>query len=172
MNFSYDNYNNLFTQHASPSGRTPASTNYTHKFYPHKSCSFCLNPYHNFSNCPSWGQSSNFSYEQRNTNFSNLGFDSNSNFYNPDWSNHSDFFWQAQATGNYTPQYHDLHHPEYPQFENQVLHPSSYDPLPQKSSLEDTLKEFIERSDQSTIQVPQLEFSLEDTLKEFMDITG
>jgi len=32
----------------------------------------------------SWGQFYNFSYEQMNTNFSIPGFDSNSNFYNPD----------------------------------------------------------------------------------------
>jgi hypothetical protein len=37
--------------------------------------------------------------------------------------------------------------------------------------LEDTLKEFMERIGQSTIQVPQLESSLEDTLKAFMHLT-
>ncbi|XP_062167011.1 uncharacterized protein LOC133873308 [Alnus glutinosa] len=42
-------------------------------------------------------------------------------------------------------------------FENQVLNPSSYDPLSQKSSLEDTLKEFMEITGQSTIQVLQPE---------------
>jgi hypothetical protein len=67
---------------------------------------------------------------------------------------------------------HELHHPDYQQFENQVLHPSSYDPLPQKSSLEDTLKIFMERNGQSTIQVPQPELSLEDTPKVFMERTG
>jgi uncharacterized coiled-coil protein SlyX len=61
-----------------------------------------------------------------NTNLSNPGFDSNSNFYNPDWSNHSDFLWQAQATRNYAPQYHELHHPDYPQFDHQFSNPSSY----------------------------------------------
>jgi hypothetical protein len=69
--------------------------------------------------------------------------------------------------GNCAPQFHKLHHPEYPQFKNQALHPSSYDPLPQKSSLEDTLKVFMERTSQSTIQVPQPESSLEDTFKAF-----
>jgi hypothetical protein len=33
MDFSYDNYNNISAQHASPSGRTPAPINYTHNFY-------------------------------------------------------------------------------------------------------------------------------------------
>jgi hypothetical protein len=61
-----------------------------------------------------------------------------------------------------------LHHPEYPQFENQVLHPTSYDPFPQQSSLEDTLKEFMERTSQSTIQVLQPESSLDDTFKAFV----
>jgi hypothetical protein len=107
-----------------------------------------------------------------NINFSSLGFGSNSIFYNPDWSNHPNFSWQAQAMGSCAPQFHELHHPEYLQFENQVLYPSSYDPLPQKSSLEDMLKEFMERTGQSTIQVPQPELSLEDALKEFMDIIG
>jgi hypothetical protein len=61
-----------------------------------------------------------------NDNFFNLGFDLNSNFYNPDWSNHFDFSWQAQATENYAPQYHELHNPEYPQFNHQFFHYSSY----------------------------------------------
>jgi hypothetical protein len=51
-------------------------------------------------------------------------------FYNPDWSNHPDFSWQAQVMGNCAPQFHELHHPEYPQFKNQVLRPSSYDHYP------------------------------------------
>jgi hypothetical protein len=50
------------------------------------------------NNCPSWGQFSNYSYEQMNTNFFNLGCDLNSNFYNSDWSNQTDFSWPAQAT--------------------------------------------------------------------------
>jgi hypothetical protein len=113
MNFSFDNYGNFYAQHTSLSGRTPAPTNYPHNFYPHKPCSYCSNPYHNSSNCSSWGQLSNFSYEPLNINFSSPGFESNSNFYNSDWSNHFDFSWQAQATENYTPQYHELHHPKY-----------------------------------------------------------
>jgi hypothetical protein len=103
-----------------------------------------------------------------NINFSNSGFNSNSNFYNPRWSNHPDFSWQAQAMENCAPQFQELHHPEYLQFENLVLHPSSYDHFPQTSSLKDTLKEFMERTGQSTIQVPQPESSSEDTFKAFM----
>jgi hypothetical protein len=110
MDFSFDNYGHFYAQHASPSDRTPASTNYPHNFYPHKPCSFCSYLYHSSSNCSSWGQLSNFSYEQLNINFSSPGFESNSNFYNSDWSNHSNFSWQAQATENYAPQYHELHH--------------------------------------------------------------
>jgi hypothetical protein len=59
-------------------------THFSHTYTPHKSCSYCSNPYHSDNNCPSWGQFSNFSYEQMNTSFSNPGCDSNSNFYNPD----------------------------------------------------------------------------------------
>jgi hypothetical protein len=81
-----------------------------------------------------------------NTNFSSPGFESNSNFYNLDWSNHLDFSWQAQAMGNSAPQYLDPHHPEYPQFNNQSSHPSSYNypASSSQSTLEDTLKVFIE----------------------------
>jgi hypothetical protein len=140
--------------------------------HPYGPCSYCSDPYHSASNCPSLRQFCNFSYEQMNINFSNSGFNSNSNFYNPRWSNHPDFSWQAQAMENCAPQFQELHHPEYLQFENLVLHPSSYDHFPQTSSLKDTLKEFMEIIGHSTIQVPQPESSLEDALKEFMERTG
>jgi hypothetical protein len=146
MNFSYNNYNNFSTQHASPSGRTPAPINYTHNCYPHKLCSYCSNPYHSSSNCPSWGRGSNFSLRSVQANFSNSGFDSNSNFYNPDWSNHSDFSWQTQAMGNCAPQYHDLHHPKYQQFDHQSSNPSSYNYPRPTLSFEDTVKAYIQTS--------------------------
>jgi hypothetical protein len=69
---------------------------------------------------------------------------------------------------NYAPTHNELHCPEYPPFENQVLDPSSYNPFPQQLSLKDTMKEFMERIGQSTIQVPQPEASWEDTFKAFM----
>jgi len=159
MDFSFDNYNNFSVQITSPSGRTPAPTNYTHNFYPHKPCSYCSDLYHSSSCCPSWGQRSNFSYEQMNTNFSKRGFDSNSNFYNPDWNNHSDFSWQAQATGNYAPQYHELHHPEYPQFDNQSSHPLSYNYLEPHSSFKDTIKAFIQASSQNIQELKSVTMS-------------
>jgi hypothetical protein len=90
-----------------------------------------------------------------NTNFSNLGFDSSSNFYNPDWSNHFDFSWQAQAMGNYAPQYHELHHPEYPQFNHQSSNPSSYNYPAQELSFEDTVKSFIQASSQNIQELNQ-----------------
>jgi hypothetical protein len=62
-----------------------------------------------------------------NTSFSNQGFESNSNIYTPGWSNHFDFSWQAHATRNYAPQFHDLHHSEYSQFNNPSSIPLSYD---------------------------------------------
>jgi phage gp16-like protein len=107
-----------------------------------------------------------------NVNFFSPGFESNSIFYNPDWCNHFDFSWQAQAIRNCTSQFLELHHPKYSQFKNQVLHPSPYDSLPQKSSLDDTLKECMERIGQSTIQVSQPKLSLEDMLREFMEISS
>ena len=103
-------FNNFYV---SPSCKTPNPTNYPHNFNPHEPCSHYSNPYHSLGDYPHWGQFSNFSHEQMNTNFSSLGFESNSNFYNPDWRNHSDFSWQAHATGNYAPQSPELHHPEY-----------------------------------------------------------
>jgi hypothetical protein len=85
-----------------------------------------------------------------NTNFSSPGFDSNSNFYNPDWSDHPDFSWQAQAMGNCAPQFQELRHPDYLQFDNQSSHPSSYNYLASssQSTLEDTLKVFMELTGQ------------------------
>ena len=142
----------------SPSCKTPNPT----IFYPHEPCSHCSSPYHSLNDCPHLGQFSNFSHEQMNTSFSSLMFESNSNFYNPDWSNHSDFSWQAHATENYAPQVDELHHPDYPQFNNQFSSHPSYDYPPKQPSLEETLKEFMELVGQPTIPVSQ-ELSLEDT---------
>jgi hypothetical protein len=129
MDSYFDNYCDFSIHHASPSGRTPAPTNYPHNFYPHEPCSYCSDPYHSASNCPSWGQFCNLSFEQMNSNSSSPGFESNS-----------------KAMGNSAPQYLDPHHLKYPQFDNQSSHPSSYN-YPDSSSqstLEDTLKVFIE----------------------------
>jgi hypothetical protein len=84
-------------------------THFSHTYIPHKTCSYCFNPYHSDNNCSSWGQFSNFSYEYMNTSFSNPGCDSNSNFYNLNWSNQSNFSWLVQSTGNYAPQFQELH---------------------------------------------------------------
>jgi hypothetical protein len=90
-----------------------------------------------------------------NTNFSSPRFDSNFNFYNPDWSDHPDFLWQAQAMGNCAPQFQELHHPDYPQFDNQSSHPSSYNYLASSSwsTLEDTLKVFMDLTGQAISDV-------------------
>jgi hypothetical protein len=134
--------------------------------HPYESCSHCSSPYHSLGDCPHWGQFSNFSNEQLNTSFSSPGFESNSNFYNPDWSNHSDFSWHDHATENFAPLVDELHHPEYPQFDNQFFSHSSYDYPPEKSSLEDTLKEFLEFVGQPTNPVLH-EPSLKDALYAF-----
>jgi hypothetical protein len=84
MNFPFNSFNNFSVQHASHRCRAPAPTNYPQNFHPHGLCSYYSNPYHSSSNCPSWGQFSNFSYEQMNTNCSSPAFESNSNFNNPD----------------------------------------------------------------------------------------
>jgi hypothetical protein len=101
-----------------------------------------------------------------NINFSSSRFELNSNFYTPDWSNHSDFSWHAHATGNYAPQSYGLHHSEYPQSDNPSSDPSSYDYLPKQSSLEENFKEFMELIGQPTVLASQ-EPSLEDTIEVF-----
>jgi hypothetical protein len=146
----------------SPSCRTLNPTN----FHPYEPCSHCSSPYHSLGDCPHWGQFSNFSHEQMNTSFFNPGFESNSNFYNPDWNNHPDFSWQAHATENYASQVDELHHPDYPQFDNQFSSHPSYDYSPEQYSLEETLKEFMELVGQPTIPTSH-ELSLEETLEEF-----
>jgi hypothetical protein len=74
--------------------------------------------------------------------------------------------WHDHATENFAPQVDELHHPKYPQFDNPFSSHSSYDYPPEKSSLEDTLKEFMELVNQPTIPVLH-EPSLEDTLYAF-----
>ena len=69
--------------------------------------------------------------------------------------------------GNYNSQVDELHHPDYPQFDNQFSTPSSYDYSPKQSSLEETFKEFMELIGQPTIPASQ-EPSLEDTHEVFM----
>jgi hypothetical protein len=134
--------------------------------HPHEPCSHCSSPYHSLGDCPHWGQFSEFSNEQLNTSFSSPGFESNSNFYNPDWNNHSDFSWHDHATENFAPQVDELHFPEYPQFDNHFSSDSSHDYPPQTSSLEDTLKEFMDLVGQPTISASH-EPSLEETLETF-----
>jgi hypothetical protein len=104
-----------------------------------------------------------------NTNFSSPEFKSNSNFYTLEWNNHSNFSWQAQVIGNYALQFDKLQNLEYSQFDNQASHPSAYNYPTQELSLEDTLKVFMQSTDQviqelrSVIQVnTQATTGLED----------
>jgi hypothetical protein len=65
---------------------------------------------------------------------------------------------------NFARQVDELQNPEYPQFDNQFSSHSSYDYPPKKSSLEETLKEFMELVGQPTIPASKeqsLEYSLE-----------
>ena len=85
-----------------------------------------------------------------------LGFDSNPNFYNLDWSYQSNFSWSAQAIGNYAHQFDEVHHLDYPQFNHQA-HLSVYQSTTQvpqlapQSSLEDKINALIQSNSQ-TIQ--------------------
>jgi L-lactate utilization protein LutB len=131
-------------------------THFSHTYTPHKSCSYCSNPYHCSSNCPSKGQLSNFLYEQLNTSYSNPGYDSNSSVYNSDWSNQSDFTWSAQTTRNYAPQFQELHYSNYPPFDHQAQ-PSAYQAaqLAPQSSLEEMMKAFMQSIDKNVQALTQ-----------------
>ena len=113
----------------SPSCRTSNPSN----LHPHELCLACSSPYHNASDCRHWGQFTNFSYGQLNTNFSDQRFESHSNSYTPNQNNHSDVSWFAHVMGNYALQYDELHHLEYPQFNTHSSMPSSYNHHPQES---------------------------------------
>jgi hypothetical protein len=73
--------------------------------------------------------------------------------------------------GNFAPQFYELHHPEYPHSDNPFSVSSSYDYLSKQSSLEETIKEFMELVGQPTIPASQ-ELSLEDTLETFRQIVS
>ena len=92
-----------------PSCRTSNPTN----VHPHELYLVCSSPYHNAGDCPHWGQFTNFSYEQLNTDFSDRGFESHSNSYTLNQNNHYDVSWYALASGNYALQLDELPHPEY-----------------------------------------------------------
>jgi hypothetical protein len=113
----------------SPSHRSSNPTN----LHPHELCLGCSSPYHSSSDCPHWGQFTNFSYGQLNANFFDQGFESHSNFYIPNQDNHSDVLWYAHASGNYALQLNELHHPKYPHLNTHSSMPSSYNHPPQES---------------------------------------
>jgi hypothetical protein len=106
-----------------------------------------------------------------NTNFSSPGFESNSNVYNSDWRNHPNFSWQAQAMGNCAPQYHDLHHPEYPQINHQSSPPSSYNYPAQRLSLEETLQAFIQTSNRNIQELKKVTMSNNQMMQELKSVT-
>ena len=104
MSLPFINFN------VSPSCRTSNPTN----VHPHELCLACFSPYHNAGDRPHWGQFTNFSYGQLNTNFSDQGFESQSNSYTLNRNNYSDVLWFAHVMGNYALLSDELHHPEYP----------------------------------------------------------
>jgi hypothetical protein len=83
---------------------------------PHGPCSYCYSPYHHIKDCPTARQFSNHSYEHMNIQLSRPRNESYCDSYNPGWSNQSNISWQAQAPENYAPQFHELYHQAYPQF--------------------------------------------------------
>jgi hypothetical protein len=69
--------------------------------------------------------------------------------------------------GNYAPYSYRLNHLQYLQSDNSSSNPSSHDYPSKQSSLEKTLKDFMQLTGQSTSSTLQ-EPSLEDTLKAFI----
>jgi hypothetical protein len=92
---------------------------------PHEPCSYCCSHYHHVKDCPTVGQFSNYSYEHMNTQFSRPRNEPYFDSYDPAWSNQSNISWQAQAPENYAPQFHELYHQAYPQFNDQTAYPPS-----------------------------------------------
>jgi hypothetical protein len=92
---------------------------------PHEPCSYCYSPYHHVKDCPTVGQFSNYSYEHMNTQFSRPRNEAYYDSDHPGWSNQSNISWQAQAVENYAPQFHELYHQAYPQFNDQTTYPPS-----------------------------------------------
>jgi hypothetical protein len=72
-------------------------------------------------------------------------------------------FKYIKFIGHHTPQVDELHHPDYPQFDNQFSSHPSYNYPPKQSSLE--------LVGQPTIPV-SYELSLEETLEEFRKIVN
>lgn len=90
---------------------------------PHGPCSYCYSPYHHVKDCRTAGQFSNYSYEHMNPQFSRPR---NEPYYDhPGWSNQSNISWHAQAPENYAPQFHELYHQAYSQFNDQAAYPPS-----------------------------------------------
>jgi len=87
---------------------------------PHGPCSYCYSPYHHVKECPTVGQFSNNFSEHMNTQFSRLKNEPYCDSYHSGWSNQSDIPWQAQAPKSYAPQFHELYHPTYLQFNDQA----------------------------------------------------
>jgi hypothetical protein len=96
---------------------------------PYGPCSYCYSHYHHVKDC----QFSNDFYEHMNTQFSRPKNEPYCDSYNPGWSNQSNISWQAQALENYAPQFYELYHQTYPQFNDQAIYPpSNFHPLHQQ----------------------------------------
>jgi hypothetical protein len=67
--------------------------------------------------------------EQMNATFSRPRNDPHSNSYNPGWRNHPNFSWQAQANGNFAPQFNGLHNQAHSQSNTQFFQPP-FNPRP------------------------------------------
>ncbi|XP_062166963.1 uncharacterized protein LOC133873251 [Alnus glutinosa] len=73
--------------------------------------------------------------------------------------------------GNCAPQYHDLHHPEYPQINHQYSPPSSYNYPAQRLSLEETLQAFIQTSNRNIQELKKVTMSNNQMMQELKSVT-
>lgn len=139
---------------------------------PHEPCSYCYSPYHHVKDFPTAGQFSNYSYEHKNTQLSRPRNEPYSDSYDLAWSNQSNIPLQAQAPESYAPQFHELYHQTYPQFNDQATYPPSNFHPPhqqwQSSQYCANFEDNWEPSSQAT-PPPRFDSDFRDQLLKFMN---
>lgn len=131
-------------------------------------CSICASPIHSAQTCPSLPTFVELSMEQVNA-FSDFRKQSNGPFsetYNPGWQNHPNFLWKQSPPMNQGGGPHQAHNQYPPGFHHPFDHHSRQAPLApayqpptqaqassSQSTLEDTLKAFMQLTGQSINEV-------------------
>lgn len=107
-----------------------------------------------------------------NTQFSRPRNEPYCDSYDPAWSNQSDIPWQAQAPESYAPQFHELYHQTYPQFNDQAAYPPSnfhhshqqWQSSPYCANFEDNWQPFSQAT-----PPPRFDSDLQEELLKFMN---